>query len=153
MKFIYKKVNQPILKNTLKIIMSESTTGNNDEELWGANFTFIPENVRTQEEAESYIKGFFFIRDRINKSREGYGDTYNSIDFEDETGEVKDVEVDGNSEVIIFTCGNNHFEYPFEFDESMPTEDGRYFAGVKFVSAFYYDNEGNKFEIEIKEWK
>jgi hypothetical protein len=24
---------------------------------------------------------------------------------------------------------------------------------VKFVSAFYYDNEGNKFEIEIKEWK
>ncbi len=31
----------------------------------------------------------------------------------------------------------------------MPTEDARYFAGLKFDSAFYYDENGNKFEVTL----
>ena len=151
MKLIYSEIKEPKPKNTLKIIMSECTTDHNDKDLWGASFTFIPEDVKTKEDVENYLKGFFFIKDTINKSREGYGENYNSVEFEDETEVVKDIELNCSEEIIGFTCGGSRFEYPFGLDGSMPTGDGHYFAGIKFVSAFYYDQNGNKFEVKVEE--
>lgn len=150
MKITYKPVENPATKNALEIVISESTTGGNDQEVWGVNFNYLPEGVDTKDKAENFLKGFFHIEAIINKSRKGYGDTYDSVDFEDETGEIEDIEVDSDG-FISFTCGGYEFEYWFSFDASMPTEDGHYFAGIKFDSAFYYDENGDKFQICIEQ--
>ena len=147
MNFSYTPTNDPTPRNTLEIIMSEAETDNNDRDKWGVNFPYQPENTDTRDKCEKYLRGFFAIKDVINKSREGYGDTYDSVDFEhleEQDHSIDKIEIDHSDEIINFSCGQDSFIYDFSLDDSMPQDDGRYFAGIKFIKAFYYTHSARK---------
>lgn len=153
MQFSYLPAVQKANFNTLEIIMAECSTDANDHDDWHTPFTYtLPSNqVSNRNEAENYIRGLSFIAKVIEKSRAGYGEPISGVSFEDESGLIEDIVADESDMVITFTVAGKEYFYPFEYDNSMPTEDGRYFAGIKLEALFFYDENGDKFEMQIIE--
>lgn len=142
-------IDKPILKNQLHLTVKEAHTDANDHDQWTSPTTYVPYCVETKEDVDIFMRCLEISIGRIADSRQGYGDTYSSVEFDEFEDEFDSIEVDGSDQVIIFVKNNKEYIIDFNYDLSMPTEDGRYFAGLQFVSAVFYDENGDKFNVEF----
>lgn len=140
-------------KNALEIYYYESHTNVNEhDELTGQTSSYY-ENV-SKEDAEILMRCFAICEKEFDISRKAYGGhgiPYNQLyldEKEEYLEEFEDIQV-SNTDQVIFTKNGKEYHVWYRFDMGMPTEDARYFAGLKFDSAFYYDENGNKFEIKL----
>lgn len=140
-------------KNALEIYYYEAHTNVNEHDEWTGETSSYYENV-SKEDAEILIRCFSICEKEFDISRKaggGHGIPYNELNLDEKEeyfDEFENIEV-SNSDRVLFTKDGKEYGIWYNFDMGMPTEDARYFAGLKFSSAFYYDENGNKFEIKI----
>lgn len=141
------------LKNVLEIYYRESHTNVNEYDTWTEQTCSCYNNV-SKEDAEILMRCFSICEKEFDISRKAYGGhgiPYNQLyldEKEEYVEEFENIEV-SNSDRVIFTKNGKEYDIWYNFDMGMPTEDARYFAGLKLDSALYYDENGNKFSITI----
>lgn len=149
---VFTEVENPVLKNKLELTIYEVHTNVNEHDTAVGPITFNPEGVESKEDVEIFMRCLDILIKKIDHSRKadrGNGIPYNYVDFDEFEDEFDEIKVDNCDEVIIFTKNGKEYIYPYEYDLGMPTEDARYFAGVNFSCAFFYDENGNKFKVEM----
>lgn len=138
-------------KNFLEIFYRKAHTDVNEHDSWINTSPMTYEDV-SKEDVEILLRCFAICEKEIEEARKGYGIPYNQLYLEEKEEyleEFEDIQVDDSNDVITFKKNNKDYDIWYSFDMGMPTEDDRYFAGIKFLKAFYYDEQGNKFEIKM----
>lgn len=139
-----------ITKNQLELTIYESHTNVNEYDTWVGPITFNPDGVETKEDVLIFMRCLQICIEKIEHSRtayKGHGLAYNEVDFDEFEDEFDEIEVDNGNDLIVFRKNGKEYSIPYEYDMGMPTEDARYFAGIRFSSAFFYDAEGNRFQV------
>lgn len=138
-------------KNFLEIHYKEAHTDVNEHDSWNVTSPMSYNDV-SKEDVKILMRCFAICEKEIEEARKGYGIPYNQLYLEEKEEyleEFDDIQVDDSNDVITFKKNNKDYDIWYSFDMGMPTEDDRYFAGIKFLKAFYYDEQGNKFEIKM----
>lgn len=144
-------IERPVIKNKLEYTLQECHTNVNEHDHWTGPVVYVADEVSTKEEAGVFLRCLQICIEKFNGSRTRYGEPYDSVDFEVEEfeDEFDDIEHDASDNFIRFSKDGKDYFIGYDFDMGMPTEDARYFAGMKFVSAVFYDENGDMFNVEM----
>ena len=129
-----------------------------ERDIWFDNQPILINSVSNLEELAEYYRCFKFVEELVMTiGRVGHGDAGEYLPFdriveedEDKEDGVESVELDTRVGVLFkMKNGNEHFIHVGN-DIGMPTEDGNFLEGLKFVGFTYIDENDQEFTIDIE---